>query len=343
VIDLSVAARRGLEANRKPSMRCFAGIVGCMLALSFSASLCFAEASLSQADAALQAGRADEARGILDAMVNAAPGNAEAYNLLGRVEFTLQHWENAVNDCQKAVNLKPEDARYHLWLGRALGERAGHASFLNAFTLARRSRAEFATAARLAPKDAEALTDLAEFDREAPSVIGGGLGKAEEIARQLDQIDPPRAHDLRAQMAEKEHDPSRAEGDLKAAFHGARHPAFQWIALAKFYLHQQRWSDMEEALNHAASAAEHDPRAAVTLYDGASILARTNRNLPMSIRWMEKYVASPDKTEEGPAFEALVRLSHWYHQTGNQAAAERDRAAALALAHDYKPALEPWK
>ncbi len=329
--------------SRNQSRCRFLGIAGGLPALVFFSTFCLAQGTLAGANAALQAGRADEARGVLEAIVKAEPANAEAWNLLGRVEFTLGHWDAAGNDCQRAVGLKPDHATYPLWLARALGERAGHASFLNAFTLARRTREEFQAAVRIEPRNAEMLTDLAEFDREAPSVVGGGLDKAEGIARQLDQIDPPRAHDLRGEMAQKEHDPVRAEEDFKAAFQGAQHPAFQWIALARFYLHQQRWSEMEDALNHAATAAEHDPRATITLYDGASLLARANHDLPLSIRWMEMYVASPDKTEEGPAFEALTRLSRWYHQSGNQAAAERDRAAALALAHDYKPALELWK
>lgn len=341
MIFFTMVRVRRSAPSRKRFTRFSRAIAGCSLALGFSPL--FAEASLAHANLALQAGRADEARAELQAILLAQPANAEAWNLLGRVEFTLHHWDAAAGDCQKAVNLKPDNARYHLWLARTLGERAGHASFLSAFTLARRTREEFEAAVRLEPKNPEMLIDLAEFDQEAPSVVGGGLDKAEGIARQLDQIDPPRAHDLRAEMAQKEHDPSRAEEDFKAAFHGAPHPAFQWIALARFYLHQQRWSDMEYALNHAAAAAEHDPRATITLYDGASLLARANRDLPSSIRWMGMYVASPDKTEEGPAFEALVRLSSWYHQTGNLSAAERDRAAAIALAHDYKPAFEPWK
>jgi uncharacterized protein HemY len=45
-------------------------------------------------------------------------------------------------------------------------------------------------------------------------------------------------------------------------------------------------------------------------------------------------------TEEAPAFGAHVSLAHVLAQQGDKAGATEHRAAALALAHDYKPALE---
>ncbi len=289
----------------------------------------------------LEAGEADAARAHLHSVLEQQPNNAEAWNLLGRVAFTTRDWRDAVNDCGQAVQYAPQSAEDHLWLARALGEEAGHASFLTAFGLARRARTEFVTAARLNPRDAQTLVDLAEFYMEAPSVLGGGLDKAEGVAQQLDAVDARRGHELRAELAQKEGDMTRAAEHLKQAMQGAPHPAFVWLAMARLEMHQKQWTAMGEALHHAAEAAAHDPGATVVLYDAASLMARTHQQTAESIRWMEMYVASPTKTEEGPAFEALVRLARWYDQTGNHAMATRDRAAALALAHDYAPARQP--
>jgi hypothetical protein len=57
-------------------------------------------------------------------------------------------------------------------------------------------------------------------------------------------------------------------------------------------------------------------------------------------RMLEEYLASSTKTEEGPAFEAYVRLAKMKKQLGDSKAAQQQISAALALAHDYKPALE---
>jgi hypothetical protein len=55
---------------------------------------------------------------------------------------------------------------------------------------------------------------------------------------------------------------------------------------------------------------------------------------------LNDYLASPDKTEEAPAFVAHLRLARVESQLGDTAGAARDRAAALALAHEYKSAKE---
>ena len=294
--------------------------------------------SLATANADLQAGKADEAAGLLNDALKADQKNAEAYNLLCRVEYTLQQFDQAAGHCEKAVNISPQDARYHLWLGRAIGERASRASFMSAFSLARKTRSEFETAVRLDPHDADALSDLGEFYGEAPGAVGGGIDKAEDIAKKLDAVDPSRAHYLRGEIAEKQKDLGTAEREFKAACTGSR-AAIQWIELAGFYRHQERWSDMETAIQSGQAAEARDKHAVIALFNGASVLARANRQLDLAIKLYEGYLASPYKSEEAPAFDALAHLAKLHKQMGDQAAAERDRAAALALAHEYKPAL----
>jgi tetratricopeptide (TPR) repeat protein len=295
--------------------------------------------SLASANADLQAGRADAAIAKLNDALKADPKSAEANNLLCRVELTLDQFDQAAEHCQKAVEANPQSAKYHLWLGQAIGERASKASAFSAFSLAKKSRAEFEEAVRLDPKDAEALADLGEFYKEAPGVVGGGTDKAEEIAKKLDSVSPSRAHVLRGTIAEKQKDFPGAEKEYKAATAGDK-DAQAWIELANFYRRQSRWADMESAVNSGVAAAAHSKHGAVALFNGASTLARTNRQLPQAIKLYESYLASPDKTEEAPAFDALTRLAKLRNQTGDAAGAKRDRDAALALAHEYKPAIE---
>ena len=297
-----------------------------------------ANASLATANADLQAGKADEAVAALREALSADSRDPEANNLLCRVQFTLQQFEQASSYCEKAVQVAPQNARYHLWFGRTLGERASRASFLTAFSLAKRTREEFETAVRLDPRDLDALTDLGQFYTEAPGAIGGGMDKAEGVAKQMEALDPARGQQMRGGLAEKNKDLDAAEQEFKAAIAHASHPAFQWMALASFYRRHERWPEMEAAVKSGEAAAAHDRHAAVALFNGASILARANRQPELAIKLFESYVASPDKTEEAPAFDALVRLAKLRKQMGDAPGAEREKGAALALAHEYKPA-----
>jgi tetratricopeptide (TPR) repeat protein len=327
----------GPRFDRSFALSTASALVSISLGVLLSGPAAFANASLTPANADLQAGKADEAITLLNESLRTEPNDPEANNLLCRVEYTLQQFDQAASHCEKAASASPQNSRYHLWLGRAIGERASRASFMSAFSLARKTREEFETAVKLDPHDADALADLGDFYKEAPGAVGGGTDKAEGIAKQLDAVDPARAHNLRGEIAEKQKDFATAEREFKAAITGSN-AAVQWMELASFYRRRERWSDMEAAVKSGEAVAEHDKHAAVALFNGASILARTNRQIDLAIQLYENYLASPDKTEEAPAFDALVRLAKLRKQTGDGAGAQREKMAALALAHEYKPA-----
>ena len=292
---------------------------------------------LTPVNAALQVGEADKALSLLDAM--GQYGNrADAKNLRCRVEYSLEHWDRAANNCEQAVKLDGQNSDYHLWLGRALGEKASRASFMSAYSEGKRVREEFEEAVRLNPRNVDALADLGEFYYTAPGVVGGGLSKAEAIAAQLEKIDAARGHEMRGHIAEERKDFGTAEREYKQAISAAAHPAFQWMELAGFYRHHERWTEMESAVRSGQNAAERDKRVAAALYDGAGLLIKTNRDLTEAAQMLEAYLASSAKTEKAPAFAAHTQLARVKQQLGDTSAASRERAAALALAHDYKPA-----
>lgn len=294
---------------------------------------------IAQANAALQAGEADKAVTLLQSLPQPVP--AQAHNLACRVRFTLEQWDAAIKECEQAVRMDQNNSLYHLWLGRALGEKADRASFFTAFSVAKRVRAEFEEAVRLDPRNAEALSDLGEFYYDAPGVVGGGMDKAGSVASQLDKVEPARAHDLRGRIAAAQKDFGTAEREFKLALAADAHPAFQWATLASFYRQRQRWNEMESAIHNIINSAEHDKRAEVALYDGAGILTKANRDPQLAVKMLNDYLASPAKSEEAPAFVAYTRLARLDAQLGDTVGAQRQRAAAIALAHDYKPALDP--
>jgi tetratricopeptide (TPR) repeat protein len=293
---------------------------------------------LAQVNAALQAGESDKALALLNSLPQSGSGLAEAQNLECRVRFMLEQWDAAEAKCERAVSLDGQNSDYRLWLGRALGEKASHASFLSAYSLAKRVRTEFEEAVRLNPRNVEALSDLGEFYFSAPGFLGGGVSKAEGVAARLDKLDAARAHELRGRIAVSQKDYGTAEREYKLAVSVGAHPAYQWVTLANFYRHRERWTEMESAVHSVGSAAERDKRAGVALYDGASVLTWAHRDPALAARMLEEYLAGSAKSEEAPAFVAHTRLARLKQQLGDAAAANRERAAALALAHEYKPA-----
>ena len=315
-----------------------AGVVLASAAVLSASALIGERSPLAQATAALQSGEADKALALLSPLAQPG-GEAQAYNLKCRVEYSLERWDQAANDCEQAVKLDGRSSDDHLWLARALGAQASRASFLSAFKLAKRVCAEMEEAVRLDPRSAEALADLGEYYYTAPGVVGGGIDKAEGVAAQMDRIDPIRAHELRGHIAEQRKDFGSAEREYKQALAASAHPAFQWISLAGFYRRHERWTEMEAAVRSGQNAAERDKRAAVALYSGAALLIQTSRDPARAAKMLEEYLAGSVKSEDAPAFVAHVWLARLKQQMGDAAAAGRERAAALAVAHEYKPAL----
>lgn len=294
--------------------------------------------TLAQMNAALQAGEADRALALAHSLPEGGTKDAEAQNLECRVRYTLQQWDAAASNCGQAVELDRENSNYHMWLGRTLGEKADRAPFFSAYSLGKQVRVEFEKAVQLDPHNSAALSDLGSYYKDAPRMMGGGLDKAEEVAERLDKLEPARAHQLRAEIAEGRKDFATAEKDFKEAIATSAHPASQWTVLGSFYERRQRWPEMEWAIRSSAAAASRDKTAGVALYDGAGVLIRAKRDPELAAKMLEDYLAGESKSEEAPAFVAHIRLARLKQQLGDLTGAERERAAAYALAHEYKPA-----
>jgi tetratricopeptide (TPR) repeat protein len=297
--------------------------------LALFPSLCAADATDTRL---LAEGRVDDAIVSLQHRISTAPRDAESYNLLCRAYFALADWDKGISACEKAVSFDPDNAQYHLWLGRVYGEKADHAGFLTAAGLAKKVRSEFETAVRLNPESAEARTDLAEFYLEAPGIVGGGRDKAEAQAQKIATMDPVRAGWVKARLAEKNKDLASAENQYRAAIAASHGAALAWLNLAYFYRHTGHLDSMEDAIRHAASAPMDQPEV---LMESANMLLRAKRDLPLATQLLRRYLSSSLTVEAAPAFKAHYLLGTALEQQGDKPAAAQEYRASLALAKSY--------
>ena len=295
---------------------------------------------LPAVNAALQAGEADRAISLLAGLPATEAGSAEAHNLRCRVYYALEQWDAAVGECEQAVRLDGQNSNFQLWLGRALGEKADRASFISAYSLAKRVRAAFEQAVAIDPRNVDALSDLGEFYSSAPGVVGGGTDKAQGVVTKLEAVDMAQAHELRSRIASANKDFATAEQEFHKAIAASAHPAFQWMSLASFLRARGRWNDMAAAVASGKAAVDKDRHAGVALFNGATVLVQAGRNLDLAAKLLDAYLAGPVKTEEAPAFSAHVLRARVAAKLGDTARAKQERDAALALASQYKPALD---
>lgn len=284
---------------------------------------------------ALMDGRVDDAANMLRTTLAANPSDALAHQLLCRVFYAQDQVDDAVHQCELAVsspatnNEQASDSQ--LWLGRAYGMKARHAGMFSGFKLARKVQASFSRAVDLNSSSVDAINDLGEYDVSAPSIVNGGTDKARALAARVMPRFPATAHLLLARVAVSDNNLPAAESEFKQSV-AVDHSPESWINLAQFY---QSHSRNDEAISAVQSAITADRTHGPALVDAASILTKANRALDVVERCLRDYLASHAKSDAAPAFKVHLQLSRLYAARGDSANANREIAAATALAAAY--------
>src|SRR5256886_8924994 len=175
-------------------------------------------------DASLEAGRyayeSSEYVKAVQALQAAAakdPQNADVQLLLAKSYLELQQHDAAIKSAERAVAIDAQNSIYHEWLGRAYGEKADHASWFSAISLAKKTRKEFETAVQLDAKNFSARQALIEFDCSAPGLVGGGEDKAIRPIEQLTEMDAAEGHYAKGNCRRQKKDFAAADEEFTTA------------------------------------------------------------------------------------------------------------------------------
>lgn len=279
-------------------------------------------------------GRADEAIKTLNEKVSSA-ATAENYYLLCRAYYSIQDYDNAIRTGERAVQLDASVAAYHLWLGRAYGEKADQSGALSAFGLARKTVASFERALKLDPNDWHARRDLAEYYIEAPGIVGGGKDKARKLADEIAPKDAVTAAWIRASIAAQDKNYGEAEVQFKVGVNESGNSAAMLLELARFYRRQQRWQQFDATMKQALESKRTTP---ADLYDAGEMLIKANRDVPLGVETMRKYLESDEIDDYGPAFKAHYLIGQGLEKQNKKSEAQQEYRAALSLASGFRPA-----
>ncbi|MDP9040093.1 MAG: tetratricopeptide repeat protein [Acidobacteriota bacterium] len=298
---------------------------------------------------ALLEGRVEDAQSLLHATLAQNPSDASAHQLLCRVFYAQEQADRAIRECELAAAATPRADAPHasnaqLWLGRAYGLKARHASPLAAFSLARKVHAAFEAAVQINPLNIDALSDLGEYFVDAPTIVGGGDDKARALAARMLPRFPQDAHRLLAQLALSNKDAAHAESEFKLAISAARPAeghtlaeaqAGGWIDLARFLETRHRPDDADAALHTALALDRSIPPERAhgpLLVDAASILTALHREPALAERCLRDYLAGHNLSDAAPAFKVHLQLSRLLAARGDSAEASREASTAAALA-----------
>ncbi len=286
------------------------------------------------AEHALMQGEIDAAVANAEQSLKAYPGDGEAYMLLCRSYYAEAHADAAIGACLKAAQGLPHSSEARDWLGRAYGMKAERAGPISGLSLALKVKAAFEVAVAMNPRDGAAVNDLSEFYIDAPTIIGGGLEKAAELADRVQGELPQPAHRIRALAAEKQGDYGTAEREFRGAVAVANR-ADAWVDLGAFYVRRGEKDRAVEALKQGLAV---DQTRDASVVDAASLLEEMHREQGLAASTLRSYLQSGAKSDAAPAMKVHVMLGKMLASEGDKAGAKIEFEKALEMASGYAPA-----
>jgi tetratricopeptide (TPR) repeat protein len=227
--------------------------------------------------------------------------NIETLELLGQSYFMLGDYKKATESFEKAIAMVPptheQSSELYHWLGRTFGRRAETATFLTAPSNASKARQMFERAVQLDPHNGEAVNDLFDYYLEAPGFLGGGIQKAEELARHIAQLDAAEGQYAEAQIQDRRKEYQAAEEHLRRAAQLAPLQVGRILDLANYLANRERLAESDAMFQQAFRMAPGSPKV---LFHRAEVYVRQNRNLGEARALLEQYLKSSLTPEDPP-------------------------------------------
>lgn len=246
-----------------------------------------------------------EYRQSLNLLLSDPPKDASSLQLMGQDYFMLGDFKKSSDALEKAAALDPNNPQILMWLGRAYGRRAETAGPFTAPGYAARSRQMLEKSVQLDPSNKEATGDLMDYYLDAPGFLGGGMPKAEALAKRIGEADPAEGHYAQAQIDERLKQYDAAEQHLRRAAELAPRQVSRVVALAKYLAKRGRFKESDAAFEKAARMAPNDPRI---LFARAQVYVEQQRNLNEARELLQKYLRAPLNPDDPPRHSAEALL-----------------------------------
>jgi tetratricopeptide (TPR) repeat protein len=317
------------------------------LAILLTARTAMAAANLDQ-DASLEAGRrayeaSDYAQAIrlLEAAAAKDPQNGDVQLLLAKSFLELQQHDAAIKSAEKAVSIDPQNSVYHEWLGRAYGDKADHAGWFSAVSLAKKTGKEFETAVRLDGKNFSARQVLIEFDCSAPGMVGGGEEKALPQIKELSEMDAAEGHYAAGNCRRQKKDFAAADEEFSKALESRPKSAELIYDIGDYAVRRSQPERLLAVAEAGERVAPNDPRG--NIYRGVALVLRKERPREAE-RFLREYMKrAPTRSGYPRPAMAHVWLGRLFENESKTEDALREYETALKLDPKNKLAQEALK
>ncbi len=322
-------------------------------------------------DALIEAGHWKRARAAVQTRLQANPGDAQAHGWMSKIAIGFGDLDTAVREAEKAVELDGRSAAAHGFLAEACALSADRSTILKGLQYVRRMKKEIDAALSLDPKHIDTLLLETVFSYRAPVIAGGDKQKARRLADQVLAISPAWGYLAHARLYQLEGESGPAvESVLKKAvasdpsFYRARvslalfycgesncsspaaaeraaldavavdpAAAGAYVVLARVYVAQKRWADLETLLSRAENAVPDDLGP---YFSAAHRLIGEGQDFNRAETYLRHYLSQASEGREPTQAEARRLLAEMYERSGRKSDALRELQLALKFQPDYE-------
>jgi len=308
------------------------------------ASLCASSAAqrVSVVDSAhelFNEGKYAQARAVLAPEAAKGSNDADVYYWMAKSDFEMRHFDDSINEAERAITLNPNNAEYHRLLGDACGHKAEHSSWFAGVGLAKRTGAELEHAAELDPRSVPVRRALVDFYVRAPGFVGGGEQKALDEIQQVFALDPVEGHLARLDYYQERKQLDKADQECKSVLVAGPKRAGPYYEVASYYEHRDNGAELRLAVTEGRQNAGDTQRFD---YYGA-VAAVLTGHLDDAEAALKRYLDVPPHSDQPSPADAHVWLGRLYEKQGDHAAASAQFQEALKVDPNNKAAREAFK
>ena len=296
---------------------------------------------LDEARRAFETSDYQKAIQVLQAAALKEPANGDIQLLLAKSYLELQEHDAAIRSAEKAVALDPQSSVYHEWLGRAYGEKADHAGWFSAISLAKKTRKEFQTAVDLDGRNFSARQALVEFDCSAPGMVGGGEDKAQPHIKELMDLDAAEGHYAAGNCRRQKKDFAVADEEFTKALESRPKSPELIFDIGDYAAKHGQAERLIVVAEAGEQAAPHDPRT--KFYRAAAFVLQNEKPEEAENLLREYAKTAPKRTGFPSPAAAHAWLGRLYEGKNDISSAKEEFESALRLDPRNKMAQEELK
>ena len=297
-------------------------------------TLVFSQNTFDEVESLFKQKQFDKAQKLISNYVISNPSDLKGIELLGDAYGHQEKWDEAIEEYEKLVESKPNNANYHYKLGGSFGMKALSVSKMKAIGIIGDIKKSFLKAAELDPKHIDTRWALVELYMQLPGIVGGSKRKSLKYANELEALSEVDGYLAKGYIYEYDKEPELAEEYYKksVALGGSLNC---YLKLINLYKSQKQ---PEKAISTLEQAQVKLQRNALH-YQLGKVSADYNVQLDKGEMCLKTFVENYSVKDGVPIEWAYYRLAQISRHKNNKVQAQNWIDKALSIRSDFKQGL----